>query len=104
MKFQFNNKKLLGQIPLVIFYGVLLNFVLFFLVSVLLGGTAELGYVADGKYFLGDHGYYREVSKTVYFFSKTYTEFTKAVFPLAFVAFPFVLLNKNIRAIMRRKK
>ncbi len=104
MKSQIVRRKLLNWIPVVIFFGVLLNFFLFFVTSIFLGGTAELGYIADGKYFLGDHGYYVEVSKMVFIFSEIYTKFTMAIFPLAFIAFPFMFLNKQFRALLQGKK
>jgi hypothetical protein len=46
-----------------------LNVLAFFIISVSLGGTALLGGVRDGSYYLGDHGRLTEVSKATYWYS-----------------------------------
>ena len=94
-------KKLLSWVPVVIFFGIFLNFLVFTVISLLIGGTAQNGMVADGKYYLGDHGL-NEVSKAVYYFSEAYTNFTDATFPLAFIAFPFLFLNERFRAKIQK--
>jgi hypothetical protein len=47
----------------------LLNFFAFLFVSSKIGGTAVNGYVANGKYFVGEHGVYTEVSRGIWFYS-----------------------------------
>ena len=101
---QIDIKKLLSWIPVFVFYGLAVNFAIFFVLSLLLGGTADNGMITDGKYYLGDHGKFREVSKAVFVFSEAYTRFTMDTFPLAFVAFPFLFLNESIRAKLQGKK
>lgn len=46
-----------------------INFLLFFLFSLIIGGTAINGKVVDGQYYVGDHGEYREVSHLAYEYS-----------------------------------
>ncbi len=38
----------------------------FFLFSMIVGGSAGNGYQENGKYFVGNHGVYEEVTETVY--------------------------------------
>ena len=104
MSFRVDIKKLLSWIPVIVFYGIIFNFAMFSVLSLLMGGTAETGMVADGSYYLGDHGKYREVSKAVFLFSDTYTRFTLDIFPLAFVVFPFMFLNGEVRAKLKSRK
>ena len=92
---QIGVKKLLSWIPVVVFFGVFINFIVFIMISLFIGGTAQNGLVADGKYYLGDHGLH-EVSKEIYVFSEVYTNFTDATFPLAYIAFPFLFLNESV--------
>ena len=39
---------------------------IFFLFSMIVGGNAGLGYEENGKYFVGNHGDFAEVSKSVW--------------------------------------
>ena len=47
----------------------LVNFFALCAVSLMIGGTAPNGEVTDGKYFLGEHGVYTEVSWGVWLYS-----------------------------------
>jgi hypothetical protein len=48
----------------------LLNFFAFWIVAVLLGGDAVNGKIQAGHYFLGSHAHLREVSASVFLYSK----------------------------------
>ena len=44
-------------------------FLAFFIFSMIVGGSAGNGYQDAGKYFVGDHGNYVEVSQSIYIVS-----------------------------------
>ena len=44
----------------------------FFVFSMIIGGSAGNGYQEAGKYFVGEHGSYMEVSKTIWLISSIY--------------------------------
>ena len=44
----------------------------FFVFSMIIGGSAGNGYQEAGKYFVGEHGSYIEVSKTIWLISSIY--------------------------------
>lgn len=44
-------------------------FIGFFLFSMIVGGSAVNGYQEAGKYFVGEHGTYVEVSETIWIIS-----------------------------------
>ena len=47
----------------------MLNFTVFFIAAVKLGGSAGNGYTVAGHFYLGDHGVYTEVSRSVFEYS-----------------------------------
>ena len=47
-------------------------FIGFFLFSMIVGGSAVNGYQEAGKYFVGEHGAYVEVSETVWMISSVW--------------------------------
>ncbi len=47
----------------------LLNFFAFMVHDALIGGSADLGKVQDGKYYVASHGHYTEVSRAAFRFS-----------------------------------
>ncbi len=49
------------------------------------GGTALNGKVENGHYYLGDHGYYTEVTPTVYSLNRTYEIITIVAFGITFL-------------------
>ena len=51
----------------------IVNFVLFVLIAVWLGGDAINGTVRDGHYFLASHGHFTEVNRGVFAYSKIHT-------------------------------
>ena len=62
--------KRLRYLPHLIFYLGMLNFMLFFLSALLLGGDGLNGKVEAGRYYLGNHGAYTEVIYPVYWLSR----------------------------------
>ena len=57
------------DLPRLIVYLGVLNFVLFMVFTFLIGGNALFGKVEAGQYYLGDHDYYFEVIYPVYLLS-----------------------------------
>ncbi len=45
-------------------------FILFFIVSLIIGGEAGNGFVKDGQYFVSEHGKITQVSVVVWYISK----------------------------------
>jgi hypothetical protein len=64
------------------FIAAVVNFAVFWLVALYLGGDAVNGKAEGGRFFLGSHGRYTEVSEAVYMYSKwhVYVTWTTAAF------------------------
>ena len=63
-------KKDKGNIFITIWLAVGMTIILtFFVFSIVIGGSAGNGYQDAGKYFVGDHGNYVEVSQSIYIVS-----------------------------------
>ena len=60
-----------------------INFLVFFAVALYLGGDALSGKEEHGRYFLGSHGRYTEVSAQVFQYSKVHGRLVEATIPLA---------------------
>src|SRR5208283_272869 len=69
-----------------------LNMVVFFLTSALIGGTAQNGKFESGKYYVGSHSKYTEVSKAMFEFSSTHFVFTIITFVPTLLA---ILLSRK---------
>src|SRR4051812_13264385 len=67
MPYRLSHRAKLVMVPVAVVAA--LNFVAFFCGDVWLGGSAQNGYAKDGHYFLGSHGRYTEVTKTVWTYS-----------------------------------
>jgi hypothetical protein len=83
-----------------------LNMVMFFLTSALIGGTAQNGKLENGKFYVGEHSRYTEVSKTMYEFSSTHFFFTIITFVptlLAVLISRKKMPNSFFRGISRRQ-
>lgn len=59
----------LASIAIIFFLFPLMNFLVFSLASLVLGGTATQGYAERGKFYLRDHGEITEVSEAVFNYS-----------------------------------
>jgi len=51
----------------------LVNLAIFMLVADSLGGDALSGFIREGRYYLGNHGEYREVSARIYRYSQVHS-------------------------------
>ncbi|MGC1376818.1 MAG: hypothetical protein WA821_11365, partial [Anaerolineales bacterium] len=56
----------------ILFWVAFINFFLFVIISVFLGGDALNGKVVDGHYYLASHGQLTEVSYLVFMYSKAH--------------------------------
>jgi hypothetical protein len=62
------------------------NFLVFFVMAIYLGGDALSGKIANGHYYLASHGRYTEVSAAVFTYSKWHTSSVILTHSLAFIA------------------
>ena len=56
-----------------------------FLVGLLIGGSAVLGKVVAGRYFVGDHGHYTEVPQWVWIYSWAHAVSQVGTVPFIFI-------------------
>ena len=70
----------------IVFCVALLNFAVFWIVAVLLGGDAVNGKIQNGHYYLMSHGHHSEVSERVFRYSQWHVSTIWITHPLAFVA------------------
>jgi hypothetical protein len=70
------------------------NFLLFLTVSQFLGGSAPNGYTRNGRFYLGEHGRYTQVSSAVYRYSQIHTWTT---FALMFIGVPCFARGMSLR-------
>ena len=61
-----------------------LNFLSFAIISTYLGGDAQHGKIEDGKYYVGGHGHYSEVSHATFEYSTIHAEWFVVTLPLVF--------------------
>jgi hypothetical protein len=64
-----DGKSILHWLGALLFFGAVLNFVVFWHVAVSIGGDAVSGRVEDGKYFVSSHGRLTEVSEATWRYS-----------------------------------
>ncbi len=84
----------------ILLYGAVANFLLlFFTATMLMGGSAGNGRVEGGRFFLGDHGKYVEVSANAFWAMQVYERFTISFFAIGFVA---ALIGIFLPGCMRR--
>jgi hypothetical protein len=69
-----------------------LNFFVFFLTSLLIGGSGSIGKIQDGKYYVGNHGKYTEVSQAMFEFSRIHGTFSIIILVTALL---IVLLSRR---------
>jgi hypothetical protein len=69
-----------------VFLAAMLNFVVFFIVAVNIGGDAVNGSVRDGHFYVMNHGRYTEVSEQVFTYSRWHVYSIWITHPLAFAA------------------
>ena len=73
------------------------NFVVFFVVALLIGGDAVNGHQTDGHYFVANHGRYTEVSYPVFLYSRIH------VYTL-FCSWPFVMIAAGMGNYYKKKQ
>jgi len=73
----------------------------FFVFSMIIGGSAGNGYLEAGKYFVGDHGNYVEVSKTIWETSNIWGIFFWIFIPLTPIG---AFIISNIQQKIERRK
>ncbi len=61
-----NFRTLLFIVCALIFFSSLINFAILAMISSSVGGNALNGKIENGKYYVGNHGTYTEVSKNVF--------------------------------------
>jgi hypothetical protein len=68
-----------------------LNFIAFIGASERLGGSAANGYVRDGRYFVGEHGRYQEVSREAWERSQSHGQTLALTHPLAAIGAAYLM-------------
>lgn len=63
-------------------YATMINFLLFGLIALSIGGDAINGKVEEGRYYLNNHGHYTEVGYIVFIYSKLHALIVITTFPL----------------------
>ena len=67
----------------------------FFIFSMIVGGNAGLGYEENGKYFVGNHGDFSEVSETVWVISYVLEMLFWISVPLTIISEYFIVKFKE---------
>jgi hypothetical protein len=67
-------------------YIAILNFLLFFLIAVVIGGGAIWGKIEEGHYYVGNHGRYTEVGRLVFTYSQLHALSLCITHPLGILA------------------
>jgi len=78
-----------------ILFGI--NFATLFAELAYLGGDAANGKVENGRYFVGEHGHYSEVSQQAYEFNKAHVKAVLFGFPLVMCGSVLLLSWKSSR-------
>jgi hypothetical protein len=74
-----------GKLGVVFFFGWIANAFACSIIASILGGDASSGHESAGRYFLGSHGIFTEVSKLVFQYSRIHTISMLASIPLALI-------------------
>jgi hypothetical protein len=73
----------------------MLNFFLYFIVAVSIGGDAVNGKTEGGKFYLGEHGRFTEVSQSVFEYSRYHTYSVWMTHPLAMLGAYLLVTDKK---------
>lgn len=84
------------KVCLLLFTLAIVNFILFFIISLIIGGTAISGFVSDGHYYVKDHGKITETSSFVWYFSKIHSISVFITHPVGIIAVIFYNISKYI--------
>jgi hypothetical protein len=77
----------------------LLNFFAFFVVSMSIGGDGVGGKRENGRYYVGDHGKFKEVSRAVWLFSGCHAVSIFVTVPLAILGFLLVMWSQPTQGL-----
>jgi hypothetical protein len=80
-----------------LFFGGILNFVVYWHLSVYLGGNALSGRVENGKYYLASHGRRTEVSRAMWEYSHRHSKSIQITHPLALLGVLLIWLADSKR-------
>jgi hypothetical protein len=70
----------------IIFQIAIVNFLLFFVIALIIGGDAVAGKIENGQYYLSNHGQLTEVNFLVFWYSKIHVYSVLVTHPLAMLA------------------
>jgi hypothetical protein len=80
------NKQKIQDVCRIILVVAIINFAVFFVIAILLGGDAINGNETAGHYYLANHGTLTEVSYPIFIYSKIHTTSLFITHPLAMIA------------------
>jgi hypothetical protein len=63
----------------------IINFAIFWIVAIRIGGDAVNGKIEDGRYYVGSHGRYTEVSNGVWKYSEIQAKSIWVTHPIGFI-------------------
>jgi len=78
--------KTFHKILVVISEIAIINFLLFFIIGLLIGGDAVNGYAENGHYYLANHGEFKEVNYFIFMYSKIHVYTVFVTHSLFFIA------------------
>lgn len=82
----------------VIMLTALVNFIVFMALAGHFGGDALSGRIDEGRYFLGSHGHYSEVSETIFCYSKIHSISVIVTHSLMFIsAAVFIIRDRRTK-------
>lgn len=64
----------------------IVNFLVFFVVAINIGGDAVNGKIEDGKYYVANHGKYTQVSKALFTYSRFHVYSVWVTHPVGIIA------------------
>jgi len=85
----------------VIFALACLNFVVFFIVAIVIGGDAVNGKIVGGHFYLANHGKLTEVSETVFTYSLWHVRSLFVTHPLGMLTWYFAKTEQKARKLRR---
>jgi hypothetical protein len=86
LKFERSCGQCMKRIASIVFAIGVINFAAFVVIGLSIGGSAMNGKVEDGKYYVGNHGRYMEVSRSVFDYSLLHGYSTIVTHAFMFVA------------------
>ncbi len=90
-------RKAVEKVYSVLIVLAVVNFFAFMIITLLIGGSGVTGKIENGRYYVGSHGIYTEVSQTVYTFTVIHSCSHFPMFTLAFAA-------AGIRALIKKSE